>query len=96
MISSAVKKSLGKLTIARQGAKLITTLSIQEGMVSQLLQEVLVLAAPPTVVEPQLARRSATMSMLEGVRGQTAPTSMCSHSQAVERLVLPAIPTVTT
>eukprot|EP00731_Ephydatia_muelleri_P000990 Em0001g990a len=59
--------------------------------VPQLLQEVLVPATPPTMVESQLTRRCAAVSMLEGATGQTALTSTSAPSQAAERLTLPTL-----
>ena len=48
-------------------------------------------ATPPTMVESQLARRCAAVSMLEGATGQTALTSTSAPSQAAERLTLPTL-----
>ena len=59
--------------------------------VPQLLLEVLVPATPPTMVESQLARRCAAVSMLKGATGQTALTSTSAPSQAAERLTLPTL-----
>ena len=48
-------------------------------------------ATPSTMVESQLARRCAAVSMLEGATGQTAFTSTSALSQAAEQLTLPTL-----